>query len=208
MIRVVLADDHALVRTGIRSLLGAMEEVEVVGEASSGEEALELARRERPALAVLDVCLPGISGYEVCRELKDTFGEGLPVVFVSGARTDSYDRIAGLLIGGDDYLVKPFAPDELLIRVRRLLRRSPRLSPALASRLTRREREVLTLMAEGLDARDIAARLVLSPNTVAKHIEHVLAKLGARNRTELAASLRERDLAGGSAPGGGTSPMI
>lgn len=161
---------------------------------ASGEEAVAAARREPPALVVLDVCLPGISGYEVCRELKDAFGEGLPIVFVSAARTSSYDRVAGLLIGGDDYLAKPFAPDELLIRVRRLLRRSARLPAVIASRLTRREREVLALMAEGLDLREIAARLVLSPKTVSKHIEHVLDKLGVHSRAQAVALAYRGDL--------------
>src|SRR5207237_9250781 len=100
----------------------------------------------------LEVCLPGIAGYEVGRELRNMFGEGLPIVFVSATRTDSYDRVAGLLVGGDDYLRKPFAPDELLISVRRLVRRSAPLSAAIASRLTKREREVLVMMAEGLDS--------------------------------------------------------
>jgi two-component system, OmpR family, response regulator len=90
-------------------------------EAETGEEALAAAKRERPALVVLETFLPGVSGYEVCRELKDEFGEALPIVFVSGTRTESSDRVAGLLVGGDDYLVKPFDPNELLARVRRLL---------------------------------------------------------------------------------------
>src|SRR5512133_1403309 len=95
-------------------------------EAETGEEALAAAKRERPALVILEVLLPGVAGYEVCRELKDAFGEALPIVFVSGSRTEPGDRVAGLLVGGDDYLVKPFDPDELLARVRRLL--PPRLA--------------------------------------------------------------------------------
>ena len=182
---ILVVDDDDAASEAVRRLVESAGYRALV--AATGEDGLELARREAPALAVLDVCLPGISGYEVCRELKDTFGEGLPVVFVSAARTDSYDRIAGLLIGGDDYLAKPFAPDELLIRIRRLLGRSPRLAPAVAARLTTREREVLALLAEGLDGRDIAERLVLSPKTVAKHIENVLTKLGVRTRAQAVA---------------------
>ena len=85
-------------------------------EASSGEAALEPASMSPPRLVVLDVHLPGISGYEVCRAFRDQFGEGLPIVFVSGERTQSFDRVAGFLIGGDDYLVKPFAVHGLLDR--------------------------------------------------------------------------------------------
>ena len=151
---------------------------------ASGEEALAAVRHVAPRLIVLDVCLPGISGYEVCRKLKHMFGDGLPIIFVSAVRTDSYDRVAGLAVGGDDYLTKPFAPDELLIRVGRLVRRSAPLPVAIASRLTRREREVLLLMAEGLDQRAVAARLVLSPKTVATHIEHILDKLGVHSRAQ------------------------
>jgi DNA-binding response OmpR family regulator len=154
---------------------------------TTGEEALEVVQREPPQLVVLDVCLPGVSGYEVCRDLKDTFGAALPIIFVSAVRTDSYDRIAGLAVGGDEYLTKPFEPDELLIRARRLMRRSAPISAALASRLTKREREVLGLMAEGLDSREIAARLVVSPKTVATHIEHLLEKLGVHSRAQAVA---------------------
>ena len=76
----------------------------------TGGEAIELARRERPTAVILDVLLPGATGYEICRELRDEHGEQLPIVFVSGERTDAADKVAGLLVGGDDYLVKPFGP--------------------------------------------------------------------------------------------------
>ncbi|HXL43529.1 MAG TPA: response regulator transcription factor [Gaiellaceae bacterium] len=160
-------------------------------EAATGEEALAAAKRERPALVVLEVLLPGVSGFEVCRELKDEFGEALPIVFVSGTRTDSGDRVAGLLVGGDDYLVKPFDPNELLARVRRLL--PARLAGGNTTRkLTPRELEVLSHLVEGLNQPEIAERLFISPKTVGKHIEHILAKLGVHNRTQ-AVALAVRD---------------
>jgi two-component system, NarL family, nitrate/nitrite response regulator NarL len=160
-------------------------------EAETGEEALAAAKRERPALVVLEALLPGVSGYEVCRELKDEFGEALPIVFVSGTRTEPGDRVAGLLVGGDDYLVKPFDPDELLARVRRLL--PPRLARGETTRkLTRRELDVLSLLVEGLSQPEIAERLFISPKTVGKHIEHILAKLGVHNRAQ-AVALAVRD---------------
>ena len=87
----------------------------------TGEEALAAARAQRPALVILDIKLPGLSGYEVCRELKDAFGSGIPVIFVTGVRTEPFDRAAGLLMGADDYIVKPFEAGEFLARVRRLL---------------------------------------------------------------------------------------
>jgi two-component system nitrate/nitrite response regulator NarL len=155
-------------------------------EAETGEEALAAAKRERPALVVLEALLPGVSGYEVCRELKDEFGETLPIVFVSGTRTEPGDRVAGLLVGGDDYLVKPFDPNELLARVRRLL--PPRLARGETTRkLTRRELDVLSLLVEGLSQPEIANRLFISPKTVGKHIEHILSKLGVHNRAQAVA---------------------
>jgi two-component system, NarL family, nitrate/nitrite response regulator NarL len=160
-------------------------------EAETGEEALAAAKRERPALVVLEALLPGVSGYEVCRELKDEFGETLPIVFVSGTRTEPGDRVAGLLVGGDDYLVKPFDPNELLARVRRLL--PPRLPGGeTPRRLTRRELDVLSLLVEGLSQPEIAERLFISPKTVGKHIEHILPKLGVHNRAQ-AVALAVRD---------------
>jgi DNA-binding NarL/FixJ family response regulator len=160
-------------------------------EATTGPEALEAARRLRPRLIVLDVQLPEICGYEVCRELRDEFGAGLPVIFVSAERTEPSDRIAGLLVGADEYLVKPVASDEFLARVRVLLRRS---GPAIASAsaLTARELEILRLLADGLTTPDIARHLFISRKTVGTHIEHILAKLGVHSRTE-AVALAYRD---------------
>jgi DNA-binding NarL/FixJ family response regulator len=163
---------------------------------STGEDAVAWAARETPALAILEICLPGISGHQVCRDLKDRFGEGLPVVCISALRTESYDRVAALLVGADDYLVKPFAPDELLIRVARLIRRSTPLPSAVTSRLTRRELEVLRLLAEGERSGEIASRLVISEKTVSTHIDHILSKLGVRSRAQAVALAYRRDLIG------------
>jgi len=160
-------------------------------EAETGEEALAAAKRERPALVILEVSLPGVSGYEVCRELKDEFGEALPIVFISGTRTEPADRVAGLLVGGDDYVTKPFDPNELLARVRRRLG-SPRADGPTARKLTRRELDVISLLVEGLTQAEIAEKLFVSPKTVGKHIEHILAKLGVHSRAQ-AVALAVRD---------------
>ena len=156
-------------------------------ELATGEGALEAAQRERPALVLLEVRLPDTSGYEVCRELRDEFGETLPIVFLSRDRAERSDQVAGLLVGADDYVVKPFAPDELLARVRRLLARSKAPASPVVAGLTKREHEVLSLLAEGFPQAEIASRLSVSPKTVAKHIEHVLSKLGVHSRTEAVA---------------------
>jgi DNA-binding NarL/FixJ family response regulator len=161
-------------------------------EAESGEEAIEVARRERPRVAVLEVCLTGICGYEVCRALKDEFGERMSIVFVSATRKEPHDRVGGLLLGANDYMGKPFDSDELAARVRNLAERSaPRGG---ASHLTPREGEVYELLAKGLDQEEIARRLFISPKTVATHIEHVLAKLGVRSRAQAVALAYQEEL--------------
>jgi two-component system, OmpR family, response regulator MprA len=184
---VLIADDDGGVRTLIQNVL-ELEGFDTV-TVSTGTEALEAALAERPSVAILDVKLPGLSGYEVCDAIHKRYGESLPVLLISGERVESFDRVAGLLIGADDYLVKPLAPDELCARVRALLRR---VSQNGSSSLTPREREVLQLLAEGLPQSEIADRLVISSKTVASHIERILAKLGVRSRAQaVAAAFRE-----------------
>jgi DNA-binding NarL/FixJ family response regulator len=168
--RAFLAE--ALTRVGIPTRLAA-----------SGFEALELAAEERPAAVLLDISMPGISGYETCHELRTLYGPTLPIVFLSGERVEPYDRAAGLLIGADDYLLKPISQDELLARIRTYTTRAE----SEAVPLTPREREVINLLAAGLSGREIAERLVIAPSTAAKHIENVVGKLGVRSRTQAVA---------------------
>jgi DNA-binding NarL/FixJ family response regulator len=168
-------------------------------EASSGEEAIEIARRDPPALVALEVKLPGICGYQVLVELRVEFGAGLPIVFVSGARTEACDRVAGLLLGADDYFVKPIASDEFLLRVRRLIDRSKAaIAPIVASKLTPRELEVLRLLAEGLDGDEIARRLFIARKTVRTHIENIFRKLQVHTRGQAIALAYRQDLLGAS----------
>lgn len=181
---LLIVDDDAAFREFVHSLLGRIGHPIV--EATDGEEALDAAFAERPSLVVLDIDLPGASGYEICRALRDAYGEDLPIIFVSGRRMEQLDLVAGLLIGADDYLVKPFEAAELLARVRRHLSRAPR-SPNGSARLTPREQEILDLLATGLDQRAIADRLVISPKTVATHIQRILGKLGVRSRAQAVA---------------------
>jgi two-component system, NarL family, nitrate/nitrite response regulator NarL len=185
---ILIADSHPDFREQVSALVG--DAGYEAFEAATGPEALEAARRLRPGLVVLDVRLPEICGYEVCRTLRDEFGPGLGVMFVSRERTEPSDRIAGLLLGADDYLAKPIAVDEFLVRVRALLRRSSTSPPA--SDLTARELEILRLLADGLTTRDIARHLFISGKTVGTHIEHILRKLRVHSRTE-AVALAYRD---------------
>jgi DNA-binding NarL/FixJ family response regulator len=194
---VLVVEDDEVVR---RSLATALERAGYsTRDASNGEQALELALEETPSLVVLDVCLPGISGYEVCHDLRRSFGPGLPIIFVSAVRTESYDRVAGLLVGGDDYLTKPVSPDELRIRVDRLIERSTPLNPKVSAQLTRREQEVLRLLAEGFGAREIAGRLSIVEKTVNTHIDHIFGKLGVHSRAQAVALAYRRELAGSPA---------
>jgi DNA-binding NarL/FixJ family response regulator len=188
---ILLVDDDPTMREMIAGLL------EQAGfptlEASSGEEALAAARRSRPLLVILDVRLPGVSGYEVHHELRSRFGDHLPIIFISGERVESLDRAGGLLLGADDYVVKPFAPDELVARVRRLVARSASAASARQGpKLTGREGEVLRLLASGLGQPEIAKELVISSKTVATHIQHILAKLGVHSRAQ-AVAVAHRD---------------
>jgi DNA-binding NarL/FixJ family response regulator len=156
-----------------------------VFQVSDGSDALTKAREIWPVAVILEIPLGTVCGYEVCRTLKSDLGPELVVIFLSGARTEAYDRVAGLLLGADDYVTKPSAPDEVLARLRIATRRAAP-TPALggSGRLTRREHEVLNLLAEGLKWAQIAERLVVSPKTVATHVGNIRRKLGVTSRAE------------------------
>jgi two-component system nitrate/nitrite response regulator NarL len=186
---VLIVDDDAAFRALAQTLFSRAGYATV--EAASGTEALAAVRAARPALVVLDVSLPDVNGYEVCRELRDEFDNELPIIFVSGERVDAVDRTVGLLVGGDDYVVKPFDADEFLARARRAIVRSrperERLTTPLDFDLTNREIEVLGRLAEGQPPRDIASGLFISAKTVASHIQRILAKLGVHSRAQAVA---------------------
>jgi DNA-binding NarL/FixJ family response regulator len=153
-------------------------------QARTGEEALEAAARQQPALVIMETHLPGASGYEICRELREQYGDDLAIIFVSATRTEETDSVAGLLLGADEYLAKPIRFDHLLARVRRLMAQASTVARPVAAHLTPREQEVLGLLADGLEQNDIASRLFITPKTVAKHIERILGKLGVRSRAQ------------------------
>lgn len=193
---LVVDDDRAFRRLTCEGLSRAGFAVTAAGDA---DEALAAVGRDPPALVVLDVKLPRVSGYELLQELRDQLGPELPVIFVSGERVDRYDRIAGLLLGGDDYLLKPFDPDELVARARRLMQTAARQVgqrslESLAALLTPREGEILTLLSRGHNTAEIAENLVISTRTLTTHIQHILAKLGANNRAQAVAIAHETGL--------------
>jgi DNA-binding NarL/FixJ family response regulator len=167
-------------------------------EARSEEEALDHAATQHPLAVLIDLDDNGTSGYLVCKLLREQYGELLPIVFLSGDRMESSDRVVGLLLGADDYVVKPIEPSEIVARIRRLIARSAAVTPGSAPPkrdyvddfdLTAREQQVMALLLIGLTQAEIARELVISSNTVATHIQRILLKLGVHNRAQAVAKV-------------------
>ena len=211
-IRVVIVDDHGIVREGIRQVLGAEPDIAVVGEAADGEGALELDERERPDVMLLDITMPGKSGLEVARALRDR-GSTTRVLMLS-VHDDSAYVAQSVRSGAQGYVRKDTTPAELRAAVRALHAGDGYFSPVIARQvaavlrderdqleratpsldsLTGREREVLGLIARGLLNKEIAAALGISVRTVEAHRESVMRKLDARS----VAALTRAAIAGG-----------
>ena len=205
MIRVLLADDQHLVRAGFRALLEAEDDLEVVGEAATGREAVELARRTHPDVVLMDIRMPDGDGLWATGELTaDPALAGTRIVMVTTFELDDYVAQA-ILAGASGFLVKDTEPVELLraVRVvaagdallspgatRRLLERvagglRPAPDPEALRDLTEREREVLALVGHGLTNTEIGERLFLSPLTAKTHVSRIMTKLAARDRVHL-----------------------
>jgi two-component system nitrate/nitrite response regulator NarL len=200
---VILVIDHD---RGFRAL--AEDALDRMGHpthaVASAEEAQVFLDGDRPALVVIEVELPELNGLAILAQLLESFGDDLPVILTSAVRGTPLDRAAGLLLGADDYLVKPIDPAELVARVRRSLRRSGAIATngnrnghkQADARLSPREREILELLADGQSQKDIAEALVISPKTVGTHIQHVLAKLGVHSRAQAVARAYSDGLVG------------
>ena len=186
--RVIIADDHRLMREGTAALLSADPRIEVVGLASNGREAVEIAARLEPDVALLDVGMPDIGGVEACAAIRARV-PGVLVLMLTVSE-DAFDVRAALRVGASGYLLKDMPPGELVEAVLNAGTGEPLVmaSPdARDSELSLREREVLELIGAGLRNREIAERLVVSEATVKTHVRHVLEKLRLRNRAEAAA---------------------
>ncbi|HWD73919.1 MAG TPA: response regulator transcription factor [Solirubrobacteraceae bacterium] len=181
--------------------------------AASGSEVLAAVADALPALVLLSVDLPAPCAYEVLYRLRDRFGRSLPIAAVAATKGGvDRDEAAALLLGADDYFVKPLEPDRFIVRVRRMLITSTNapsragLEPELQRGLTRREREVFSLLAEGHRTADIADLLCITRKTAATHIERILAKLGVHTQAQaVAVALRSRPLEGSIVAGGAPS---
>jgi DNA-binding NarL/FixJ family response regulator len=186
VLRVLIVDDHEVLRTGTRQVLEASEDIVVVGEADDGKAALAMIDGLDPNVVLIDIRLPDRSGIDVARQLTLTH-PGIRVVILSAYDDDEFVR-AALEAGATGYLLKTMARDELVAAVRAAAQGTTVLDPILSPRLAgahRREREAVELVAEGLSNKAIAARLGVSVRTVEGHLNHVFTKLGVESRTEL-----------------------
>ena len=203
MIRVLVADDHPIVRAGVVGLLDTEPDLSVVAEASSGEEAAALAREARPDVVLMDLRMPGIGGVEATRRIRAGAGAGpAPRVLVFTTYEDDDQILAAIEAGASGYLVKAAPAEELAAGVRAVAAGQTVLAPSIAVQLvsraaradrpgdaearpalTPREREILGLVAEGLSNPEIADRLRIGESTVKTHLLHVFEKLGVNDRT-------------------------
>jgi DNA-binding NarL/FixJ family response regulator len=225
MIRVLLADDQALIRAGFRVLLEAAGDMEVVGEAVNGAQAVDLARARRADVVLMDIRMPEVDGLEATQRIAaDDDLAGVKVVILTTFESDEYVYQA-LRAGASGFLVKDTEPEDLIRAVRVVARGDALLSPSVTrrlitslagqpprmpvrpgqslSKLTEREREVLTLVAEGLSNEEIAGRLFLSPLTTKTHVSRIMTKLDARDRAQLVVMAYESGLV---IPGSAASP--
>jgi DNA-binding NarL/FixJ family response regulator len=209
VIRVVLADDQILVRSGFRALLDAEDDITVVGEAGDGAEALDVCRRLQPDLVLMDIRMPGVDGLTATRRIADDPGlDGVRVLILTTIEIDEYVYEA-LRAGASGFLVKHTEPAELIRAVRVVAAGDSLLSPGATRRLiaafvdsgggtapapkpprevnelTAREREVVALVADGLSNEEIAQRWVVSNATVRTHVSRAMTKLHARDRAQL-----------------------
>ncbi|MEV0731417.1 MULTISPECIES: response regulator transcription factor [Polymorphospora] len=206
MIKVLLADDQALVRAGFRALLDAEPDITVVGEAADGAEAVRLAAQTRPDVVLMDIRMPGVDGLEATGRIVADPGLGATrIVILTTFELDEY-LFEALRVGASGFLVKDTEPVELLRGVRAVAAGDGLLSPRVTRRviaefagrqrrpavpspaldqLTDREREVVALVGEGLSNDGIAGRLMVSPATAKTHVSRAMIKLGARDRAQL-----------------------
>lgn len=205
-IRVMVVDDHAVVRSGLRMFLLAFDDIELVAEAASGEEALRLCAEARPDVVLMDMVMPGMDGADTTRELRQQYPQ-TQVLALTSFQSGELVQDA-LQAGAIGYLLKDVPIDELAAAIReahagrstlapaaaQALVKATRQQPAIGFDLTERQKEVLALVVEGLSNAEIAERLVITLATARYHVSTILSKLGASNRAEAAAMAIKHDL--------------
>lgn len=208
-VRVILCDDHELVRKGVRALLDADLTIDVVGEASSADEAVKLAAQAEPDVVVMDVRMPGRSGVEACRDIRARRPETRVLMLTSF--TDDEALFTAIMAGASGYLLKNITGNDFVRDIHRVARGESLLDPAVTERvlarlrgdfgptpgeagsdLTTQERRVLNLMAEGLTNRQIGERIHLAEKTIKNYVSNILMKLGLSRRAEVAAYMASR----------------
>ncbi len=206
-IRILIVDDHAIVREGQRALVETEPGMTLVGEATNGEEAIELARILNPDVIFMDLFMPGVDGIEATEAIKAENPQARILVLTSFAEDEKVFR--AVKAGASGYLLKDATPDEILTAVRQVYRGEPAMNPTIANKLmrelqresnlppteeplTERELDILKLVAQGLSNQEIAEELVISERTVRTHVSNILSKLHLANRTQVALyALRE-----------------
>jgi two-component system, NarL family, response regulator LiaR len=193
VIRVLIADDHAVVRQGLRTFLDLQEDIEVVAEAGDGAEAIAAAARLEPDIVLIDLVMPGVDGIEALRRLREQVPNARAIVLSSFVDDDKL--FPAIRAGAAGYLLKDVQPQELVEAIRTVHGGGALLHPQVAARLldeltedplTPREREVLVLIGRGMPNKLIARELSLSEKTVKAHVSSILAKLGVSDRTQAA----------------------
>jgi len=203
MLRILIADDHSVVRTGLKILLDSQEDMEVVAEAGDGEEAVRLTQQHLPDVVVMDIRMPGLSGIEACQRIKET-AEGVAIIILTSYAED--DLLSSAIdAGASGYVLKRIGNNDLVKAIRSVGAGDGVLDPALTagvfnkvreankaksasffSDLTQQELSVLALLAQGLSNRQIAAKLYLGEGTVRNYVSNILSKIDVKNRAEAA----------------------
>jgi DNA-binding NarL/FixJ family response regulator len=200
-IRVLLADDHAIVRSGVAQILNEQAGIQVIAEASDGGQAIELYRRERPDVALIDLRMPVVEGAQVVERVRGEFPDAILIILTTYDTDDDIE--CALRAGAKAYLLKDVSPHDLVACVRAVHAGRTWVSPTIASKLaermtrvqlTPREMSVLKLLAIGKANREIAEMLSISEGTVKIHVTHLFEKLGVTSRTEAIATAMRRGL--------------